>query len=102
VSADRPSGVPDRDPGAVLVNRYVVAAFLVRLLGYAVLVGGFDHGSVTPLVALVRGLPGAADPFLALLAALAIPAALVSVAVVGAGEFPGATAVSRRRPRDAR
>jgi hypothetical protein len=36
------------------VNRYVVAAFLVQTLSYAVLLGFLSHGEVSPLVGLLR------------------------------------------------
>lgn len=65
-----------------LANRYVLVAFALQVPGYAALVGFIEHDEVTPLVGFLRGLPGVLDPLLALLGVFAVPAALISVAVV--------------------
>lgn len=69
---------------SILLNRYVVAAFLLQTLSYAVLLGVLAHGDVTPLVALLRGLPVVVAAALGL---FAVPALALTVALGAAVEF---------------
>lgn len=68
----------------VLLNRYVLLAFVLQVASYAALLGFFEHGDVTPLVAAVRQLPA---PVLAVLAPWAVPAVAVTIAVGVALEY---------------
>lgn len=77
MATDRFVGSPGRRLLSRLVNRYVVAAFVVQTLSYAVLVGAFEHGDATPLVGFTRHLP---DVLAIGLGLFAVPALLLAVA----------------------
>lgn len=62
----------------VLVHRYVLVAFVLQTVSFAVLTGFFEHGPVTPLVAFVRGAPAGVGVVVGL---FAVPAVVVTVAV---------------------
>lgn len=42
---------------SLLVNRRVVVAFFIQLLGYAALLAVFPHSELSPIVETLRGIP---------------------------------------------
>lgn len=84
MSPDRQPVRALRDAAALLANRWVLLAFLLQLLSYAVLVGVFQHDDPTPLVAALPHLP---TPLGALLSVFALPAVAIAIGLNALLEF---------------